>query len=94
MALGWMYSPSQIGRYLLTRIPSLKPPRTEKMQNPISVIRQLDRHQWLMFWAGFIGWTCEYTLARGSLFRMGILSPPPSSLTVEDVILRTRRGQL
>lgn len=27
MAAGWFYSPPQIARYLLTRIPSLRPPR-------------------------------------------------------------------
>jgi SHS family lactate transporter-like MFS transporter len=55
MALGWFYSPSQIGRYFLARVTSLKPPKTQ-MQNPIAILRQLDSHQWLMFFAGFIGW--------------------------------------
>jgi SHS family lactate transporter-like MFS transporter len=55
MALGWFYSPSQIGRYFFTRISSLRPPRS-KMQNPIAILRQLDSHQWLMFLAGFVGW--------------------------------------
>jgi hypothetical protein len=27
MAAGWFYSPSQIGRYIVTRFTSLKPPR-------------------------------------------------------------------
>ncbi|CZR56423.1 probable sugar transporter family protein [Phialocephala subalpina] len=51
-------SPSQIGRYLLTRPSSLKPPLT-KLKNPITILRQLDKHQWLMFWAGFLGWTWD-----------------------------------
>jgi hypothetical protein len=59
MAAGWFYSPSQIGRYLLTRFSSLKPRRGEGNRHPIAVLRQLDRHQWLMFLAGFMGWTWD-----------------------------------
>jgi SHS family lactate transporter-like MFS transporter len=55
MASGWFYSPSQIRLYIATRVTSLRPPRT-KMQNPITILKQLDSHQWLMFWAGFLGW--------------------------------------
>jgi MFS transporter, SHS family, lactate transporter len=55
MASGWFYSPKQISRYLLTRPTSLKPPKT-KLRNPVAVLRELDRHQWLMFSAGFLGW--------------------------------------
>ena len=55
MASGWFYSPSQIRLYIATRVTSLRPPRT-KMQNPIAILKQLDSRQWLMFWAGFLGW--------------------------------------
>ncbi|KAI7778644.1 hypothetical protein LA080_001877 [Diaporthe eres] len=55
MAAGWFYSPKQIGRYLLSRPTSLKPPRA-KLRNPIHILSELDRHQWLMFAAGFWGW--------------------------------------
>jgi MFS transporter, SHS family, lactate transporter len=58
MAAGWFYSPSQIGRYLLTRPSSLAPPRT-RLRNPVSILAELDRHQWLMFAAGFLGWTTD-----------------------------------
>lgn len=58
MAAGWFYSPSQIGRYLLSRPTSLKPPMV-KLRNPIVILRELDRHQWLMFFAGFLGWTWD-----------------------------------
>lgn len=58
MAAGWFYSPSQIGRYILTRFTSLKPPRN-KIRNPISVLRELTTHQWLMFLVGFLGWTWD-----------------------------------
>lgn len=58
MAAGWFYSPEQIKRYILTRSTSLKPPRT-KIRNPIAILRELDRHQWLMFTAGFLGWTWD-----------------------------------
>ncbi|KAF2115634.1 sugar transporter family protein [Lophiotrema nucula] len=59
MAAGWFYSPSQIGRYFLTRITSLQPPRNSHAKNPIRALRLLNRHQWLMFWAGFLGWTWD-----------------------------------
>lgn len=58
MAAGWFYSTEQISRYLRTRVSSLKPPRT-KLCNPITVLGELDRHQWLMFTAGFLGWTWD-----------------------------------
>lgn len=58
MGAGWFYTPKQIGRYLLTRPTSLKPPRT-RLRNPITVLRELDRHQWLMFLVGFLGWTWD-----------------------------------
>lgn len=58
MAAGWFYSPSQIFRYLATRPSSLKPPRN-KLGNPIRILRQVDRHQWLMFSCGFIAWTWD-----------------------------------
>ncbi|KAI9874503.1 MAG: hypothetical protein M1830_009680 [Pleopsidium flavum] len=58
MAAGWFYSPKQIAHYFLTRPTSLKPPRN-KLGNPIRILRELDRHQWLMFFAGFLGWTWD-----------------------------------
>jgi SHS family lactate transporter-like MFS transporter len=58
MAAGWFYSPEQIARYIITRPTSLKPPKT-KLRNPINVLRDLDRHQWLMFSVGFLGWTWD-----------------------------------
>ncbi|KAI0806569.1 carboxylic acid transporter [Xylaria sp. FL0064] len=58
MAAGWFYSPRQILHYFATRPTSLKPPRT-KLRNPIHVLKELDRHQWLMFSAGFLGWTWD-----------------------------------
>ncbi|OBT58070.1 hypothetical protein VE04_01048 [Pseudogymnoascus sp. 24MN13] len=58
MAAGWFYSPSQIGRYIITRPSSLKPPMT-KLRNPIAILRELDSHQWLMFIVGFISWTWD-----------------------------------
>ncbi|KAI1368875.1 carboxylic acid transporter [Xylaria arbuscula] len=58
MAVGWFYSPEQIKRYFATRLTSLKPPKT-KLRNPVHVLKDLDRHQWLMFSAGFLGWTWD-----------------------------------
>ncbi|KAI0192216.1 carboxylic acid transporter [Xylaria flabelliformis] len=58
MAAGWFYSPEQIARYFATRLTSLRPPKTE-LRNPIHVLNDLDRHQWLMFSVGFLGWTWD-----------------------------------
>jgi MFS transporter, SHS family, lactate transporter len=58
MAAGWFYSPKQIVNYFLTRPTSLKPPRT-RLGNPIRILGELNRHQWLMFFAGFLGWTWD-----------------------------------
>jgi MFS transporter, SHS family, lactate transporter len=30
-----------------------------KLRNPIAILKELDRHQWLMFLAGFLGWTWD-----------------------------------
>ncbi|TGJ84241.1 hypothetical protein E0Z10_g4512 [Xylaria hypoxylon] len=58
MAAGWFYSPQQIVRYFVSRPASLKPPKT-KLRNPIHVLKDLDRHQWLMFSVGFLSWTWD-----------------------------------
>ncbi|KAI0102423.1 carboxylic acid transporter [Nemania sp. FL0031] len=58
MAAGWFYSPKQIARYFATRLTSLAPPKT-KLRNPIHVLSELDRHQWFMFSAGYLGWTWD-----------------------------------
>lgn len=58
MAAGWFYSPEQIARYFATRLTTLAPPKT-KLRNPIDVLGDLDRHQWLMFSAGFLAWTWD-----------------------------------
>ncbi|KAH8700913.1 carboxylic acid transporter [Talaromyces proteolyticus] len=58
MENGWFYSRRQILHYLKTRPSSLKPPKT-KLDNPIHVLGQLNRHQWLMFSCGFIAWVWD-----------------------------------
>ncbi|KAL1961774.1 hypothetical protein VTN77DRAFT_1061 [Rasamsonia byssochlamydoides] len=58
MAAGWFYSPSQITHYFATRLTSLRPPRN-KLRNPITILRELTTHQWLMFAAGFLAWTWD-----------------------------------
>ena len=30
-----------------------------KLRSPIAVLKELDRHQWLMFAVGFLGWTWD-----------------------------------
>lgn len=45
-----------IGRYLATRLPTLKPPMT-KAPNPVRLLRMLTAQQWLFWLVGFLGWT-------------------------------------
>lgn len=58
MRAGWFYSRDQVKRYTLTRITSLKPPKT-KLNNPYAILRQLNKHQWNMFAVGFAGWVWD-----------------------------------
>lgn len=46
------------GRYIATRISTLKPPMT-KVANPISLLRMLNKQQWLFFSVAFIAWTWD-----------------------------------
>lgn len=47
-----------IGRYLATRITTLKPPM-DKVENPITVLRLLSPKQWLFFLCAFTAWTWD-----------------------------------
>jgi SHS family lactate transporter-like MFS transporter len=58
MELGWFYSPRQIARYFPSRFTSLKPPR-QKLGNPWTIIKQLDKHQWSMFLCGWLSWAWD-----------------------------------
>jgi MFS transporter, SHS family, lactate transporter len=46
------------GRYLATRITTLKPPMA-KAPNPIRLLRMLNLQQWLFFLVAFIAWTWD-----------------------------------
>lgn len=46
------------GRYAATRISTLKPPMA-KAPNPIKLLSQLNRQQWLFFLVAFLGWTLD-----------------------------------
>jgi SHS family lactate transporter-like MFS transporter len=47
-----------VGRYLATRLPSLKPPMAEA-PNPLKALRMLNLHQWLFFLVAFLAWTWD-----------------------------------
>lgn len=47
-----------IGRYLATRLSTLKPPM-DRLQNPISLLRLLNFKQWMFFLVAFCGWTWD-----------------------------------
>lgn len=52
-------SPSMtVGRYMATRIPTLKPAR-DKVANPITLLRMLNLQQWLFFLVAFFAWTWD-----------------------------------
>ncbi|USP75447.1 hypothetical protein yc1106_02721 [Curvularia clavata] len=46
------------GRYLATRIPTLKPAH-DKVPNPITLLRMLNLQQWLFFLVAFFAWTWD-----------------------------------
>ncbi|KAG9917908.1 sugar transporter family protein, partial [Aureobasidium melanogenum] len=46
------------GRYIATRVSTLKPPMT-KVDNPIRLLRLLNKQQWLFFAVSFIAWTWD-----------------------------------
>ncbi|OAX84640.1 hypothetical protein ACJ72_00975 [Emergomyces africanus] len=58
MEAGWFYSPEQIRKYLTSRASSLKPPETS-FKNPISILCELNRRQWLMFLVGYLAWVSD-----------------------------------
>lgn len=47
-----------IGRYLATRIPTLKPPM-DKLENPFTLLGLLNFKQWMFFLVAFFGWTWD-----------------------------------
>jgi MFS transporter, SHS family, lactate transporter len=46
------------GRYLATRIPTLKPPM-DHLENPFKLLGLLNFKQWMFFLVAFIGWTWD-----------------------------------
>ncbi|KAL9611757.1 MAG: hypothetical protein Q9167_003605 [Letrouitia subvulpina] len=47
-----------IGKYLATRLPTLKPPMA-KAPNPIKLLRLLNTQQWLFFLVAFLAWSWD-----------------------------------
>lgn len=47
-----------VGRYLATRLPTLKPPMN-KAPNPFKLLALLNFQQWMFFLVGFIAWTWD-----------------------------------
>ena len=46
------------GRYIATRIPTLKPPMN-KAPNPFKLLAMLNFQQWMFFLVGFLGWSWD-----------------------------------
>lgn len=57
-ATGETTEPMSAGRYIATRVSTLKPPMT-KVANPIGLLRMLNKQQWLFFAISFIAWTWD-----------------------------------
>lgn len=47
-----------VGRYIATRIPTLKPPM-HKAANPFKLLALLNFQQWMFFLVGFLGWSWD-----------------------------------
>ncbi|KXL47272.1 hypothetical protein M433DRAFT_71058 [Acidomyces richmondensis BFW] len=47
-----------VGRYLATRLPTLKPPM-DKVENPFKLLAMLKVKQWLFFLCAFIAWSWD-----------------------------------
>src|SRR6201996_3244236 len=47
-----------IGRYLATRLPTLKPPM-DPLENPFKLLALLNFRQWMFFLVAFFGWTWD-----------------------------------
>lgn len=47
-----------VGRYIATRIPSLKPPMA-RAPNPFKLLGLLNTQQWLFFLVAFIAWSWD-----------------------------------
>lgn len=46
------------GRYIATRIPTLKPPMN-KAPNPFKLLAMLNTQQWMFFLVGFLAWSWD-----------------------------------
>jgi SHS family lactate transporter-like MFS transporter len=47
-----------VGRYIATRIPTLKPPM-EKAPNPFKLLAMLNLQQWMFFLVAFFAWSWD-----------------------------------
>ena len=67
-----------VGRYFATRLPTLKPPMN-KAPNPFTLLRLLNKQQWLFFLVGFFGWTWDafdfFTVSLVSIPYLNAVAP-------------------
>ena len=52
------YEHMSVGRYLVTRLPTLKPPM-RKAPNPFRLLALLNFQQWMFFLVAFIAWSWD-----------------------------------
>jgi hypothetical protein len=78
-----------VGRYLATRFSTLKPPMN-KAPNPFSLLRMLNKQQWLFFLVGFFGWTWDafdfFTVSLVSFENIPCahIKPPHQRILISD----------
>lgn len=58
LGTGHAHAKMSVGRYIATRIPTLKPPMA-KVPNPIRLLRLLNFQQWMFFLVAFLAWTWD-----------------------------------
>lgn len=79
-------------KYLATRVTTLKPPMA-KVDNPIKLLRTLNRQQWAFFGIAFCAWTWDGTyIALWYLYATNIVKLSISS--VYHLLLETSQRPL
>ncbi|KAI9762034.1 MAG: hypothetical protein M4579_000670 [Chaenotheca gracillima] len=77
-----------VGRYIATRLPSLKPPM-HKAPNPFKALALLNRQQWLFFLVGFVGWSWDafdfFTVSLTTTDLAETFAEKDPSITVTDI---------
>lgn len=72
---------SSIGRFLVTRIPTLVPPM-HRVPNPIKALTLLNKQQWLFFGVCRLFLRCPRSVSPSRRAQMALLTMPCPQLTM------------